>query len=259
MHRSRGPQILFCILIILVSGCVNTNANLSPESNPTRTTVLTTIPVECRELTEAADDDMDFLDFIDHHDIVISVYNLAYSNCTVADASGLNQLIAAHPQPKSIQLLQARQALKSATTHCIEGKTSATRGIIGDIETFRGKLEDYKTAVAPCHVYMKEDPTGHIQEILDALNYQKGEAFSGKGDDRVSFRATTGEMLVFHSEYSGKNLFVVQILNEQGTVGKTLFNFTTPQSGSTGMWLGPGNYDLNIQSDGPWTMTIRKE
>jgi hypothetical protein len=281
MRKRMGFPVLLCILIIFLSGCVNLNTDLSPESPPPLITISTTIqtttpalvtavptatkihttavtvPAACKDLAAAASEDKAFLNLVNNYQIVTGIYSLAYTECNIADASELNQLIANHAKPMSTELLSARKALMSATSECIgETKSSVVRSrTLDDIENFRSKLVDYKTAITPCKAYLSADPTGPLQQILDSLKNQKGQAFSGTGNDLVSFNVATSGTWIFHSEFLGKNRFLVQIYGD--TPGKYIFNYTAPQSGNTVMRLEPGKYYFNIKSDGPWSIAIR--
>jgi len=269
MQKSIGIILIFLSLaIIIVAGCTSTGpTNVTLVTTPTPQIIYVTVfvtptpavanesPTVTGTVTESPvsqDVQMDeaFIDYIDGNQIYEAMTGLetarpgSYSISTGynakprEEADRLTSLLSKAPKPASEKMKTYRSAMMDALAE-MDGSTAG-------FTRYRDAMQTVILAKNAAEYEMKVSGSS----IVDAIH------LNGYGDDLRSFNSTEMGLKIFTMHHDGDRNFAITLKDEDGKYIALLVNEIGEYSGKKSERLKVGQYSLNIEADGEWTIAI---
>lgn len=84
------------------------------------------------------------------------------------------------------------------------------------------------------------------------------QTLSGRGQTATTGFGVEGGLTVFRMKHQGSSNFQVELLNEGGDTVEYLANVIGRYDGATAAGIDRGRYTLQINADGPWSVTVQQ-
>jgi hypothetical protein len=212
------------------------------------------VSAACRDLVLAAAGDAAFLHAIKDNGVLSDIYNLGKYDCNLRSAARVNREIATSPQPETPLLIQARQDMVSAASHCYDPADSqAQAGTNEDLDRSLGNMDAYGRLVSSCEGKIDENISASLKI---SVNAQGGTLLHAGSDDVQSFTTAESGIRLFTISSSGNGKFTVWLKDSQGKKIDLLVDTTGPFDGKRSQALGPGTYFVDVTASGPWTISV---
>ena len=282
--------VLFCIAVILIAGCVGSQApqqqtttapaNTIPQTTtaaaiarPTvchvegsgvtvclyTDTTANPIPADCRDIIAAAPQDKAFIDLLKKY-AIIPLADSIFDNCRSPEILSINKFASLYTKPKSASLLSARSALESATFECIGETNSAAISRAGDYtRIFKVKMTEYRAEVEPCKAYLTSDQRESLLGITEATETRAGWVFTGTDGDMQIFHVDNPGMYIVSYKCTGESQILINIKDEYDSLAKDIESTQGQKTGKDSVRLQPGKYYLKVDTVGDWSVTIKPE
>ncbi|HNX18300.1 MAG TPA: hypothetical protein PKM50_08265 [Methanoregula sp.] len=273
------PFLIISIVMILVSGCTDTNgsinttsapalktaapvANVTPDVTQVTTsagsavTPAPTLSQACSDLIPASAADREFLEYVDDNRIVTRINSLANDSCNKLVADKLKQQVITSPVPQTTILTNGRAYLLSATSYCQKPDAAAPDNTKSDLLKFEEKQDQYLDLLYSCHIEISQNASAVFGgEKLEMKSDLGPQTFTGNRNSVKKFRVTDGGYK-FSATYSGFSNFTVHITNIYGKTVVDPFSTNGPYSGSATVNLSSGEYYMSIEASGPYILKM---
>lgn len=210
------------------------------KTTETASTVVTPIAPESVSLTQDELKDLAFLNVYNSAGVINSMTTMISThNYSSAEGTRLTGIIVSAPAPGSVEMKALRSAVLDVLSTLDGSSASGSRFVEA-----APKVSAAWDAVVAAH------EKTHPQK-------QKGDfSLSGSGDSVEKLVITNSGGFIIAGEHTGDSNFIVHITTVNGQVIEYVFSEIGDYEGRKIVTLKEGNYYVEVQADGEWTIDI---